>query len=61
MCSLVCTNPCVPIWTVVSIMGSQSSSNPKNVEIPVWEHLSPCTEATKNPLKKIHLLIEYTV
>src|ERR1700724_2921603 len=57
-CSLICTNPCVPIWSVAGIVGPQTSQKPKNLEIPVWEHLSPCTKVPKNPLKKIHLLIE---
>jgi hypothetical protein len=60
-CSLRCTNPCVAIWSVAGIVGAQSSPKPKNLEILVWEHLSPCTEVTKNLLKKINLLIEDTV
>ena len=52
MCSSRYTNPCVPIWTVASIVGPQNSPNTKNFEIPVWEHLSPYTEASKNLLKK---------
>jgi hypothetical protein len=46
---------------VAGIVGAPSSPKPKNLEIPVWEHLSPCTEVTKNPVKKFHLLIEDTV
>ena len=60
-CSLRCTNPRVAIWPVAGIVDAQSSPKPKNLEIPVGEHLSPCTKVTKNPLKKFRLLIEYTI
>ena len=60
-CYLICTNPRMPIWSVAGIVGAQSSPKPKNLEIPVWEPLSPCTEVTKNLLKKINLLIKDTV
>src|SRR4030081_2662533 len=60
-CSSICPDPHVPIWSVAGIVGPQSSPKPKNLEIPVWEHLLPCTKVTKNPVKKFHLLIECTV
>jgi hypothetical protein len=51
-CSLRCTNPRMPIWSVAGIVGAQSSPKPKNLEIPVWEPLSPLHRSNQEPLKK---------
>src|ERR1700724_2914414 len=51
-CSLICTNPCVPIWSVAGIVGPQTSPTPHKsrnscVGAPVPPH-----QSTQEPLKK---------